>query len=206
MRPEDIENADLLLPDYIGFVFWKKSRRCVDAGTAGKLKGMLDRRISAVGVFVDEPLEVVAGLINEGIIDIAQLHGNEDEKYIAGLRRLIAPEKKIIRAFNVRSEEDIANANNSSADLILLDAGMGEGKAFDWTVAGKMTRDYILAGGLNPENVKEAVKRLKPYGVDVSSGIETDGVKDKSKMKEFVGIVRSISEECDQTDRNEEGS
>ena len=191
-RQQDIECANLLKPDYIGFVFWKKSRRYVDEEAAGRLRDALDKSITSVGVFVDEEPERVAHLINEGIIDAAQLHGGEDDEYIAKLRNLIMPGKVIIKAFRITSDEDIKIAQSSSADMILLDAGMGDGAAFDWTMIRDMQRPYILAGGLNCENVAKAVEMLSPYGVDVSSGIETDGVKDPEKMKEFVGIVRQI--------------
>ena len=191
-RWQDIECANLLKPDYIGFVFWKKSRRYTDEDTARQLRSALDKSITSVGVFVDEEPERVAHLINEGIIDAAQLHGGEDDEYIAKLRNLIMPGKVIIKAFRITSDEDIKIAQSSSADMILLDAGMGDGAAFDWTMIRDMQRPYYLAGGLDCQNVAKAVEMLSPYGVDVSSGIETDGVKDPEKMKEFVGIVRQI--------------
>ena len=191
-RQQDIECANLLKPDYIGFVFWKKSRRYTDEDTAWQLRSALDKSITSVGVFVDEEPERVAHLINEGIIDAAQLHGGEDDEYIAKLRNLIMPGKVIIKAFRITSDEDIKIAQSSSADMILLDAGMGDGAAFDWTMIRDMQRPYYLAGGLDCQNVAKAVEMLSPYGVDVSSGIETDGVKDPEKMKEFVGIVRQI--------------
>ena len=191
-RWQDIECANLLKPDYIGFVFWKKSRRYTDEDTARQLRSALDKSITAVGVFVDEDPERVAHLINEGIIDAAQLHGGEDDEYIAKLRNLIMPGKVIIKAFRITSDEDIIKAQSSTADMILLDAGMGDGAAFDWTMIRDMQRPYYLAGGLDCQNVAKAVEMLSPYGVDVSSGIETDGVKDPEKMKEFAGIVRSF--------------
>ncbi len=191
-RQQDIECANRLKPDCIGFVFWKKSRRYVDDETARQLRSALDKSITSVGVFVDEEPERVAHLINEGIIDAAQLHGGEDDEYIAKLRNLIMPGKVIIKAFRITSDEDIKIAQSSSADMILLDAGMGDGAAFDWNMIRDMQRPYYLAGGLDCQNVAKAVEMLSPYGVDVSSGIETDGVKDPEKMKEFVRIVRQI--------------
>ena len=191
-RWQDIECANRLRPDCIGFVFWKKSRRYVDEEAAGRLRDALDKSITSVGVFVDEEPERVAHLINEGIIDAAQLHGGEDDEYIAKLRNLIMPGKVIIKAFRITSDEDIKIAQSSSADMILLDAGMGEGASFDWTMIRDMQRPYYLAGGLDCQNVAKAVEMLSPYGVDVSSGIETDGIKDPGKMKEFAGIVRSF--------------
>jgi len=141
-----------------------------------------------VGVFVDESAEIVARLLNDGTIDIAQLHGGEDEEYISRLRKLTG--KPIIKAFRIESEEDIARAEKSSADHILLDSGMGTGKVFDWSLIQSIKRPYFLAGGLDCDNVGEAIKKLRPYAVDVSSGIETNGLKDKEKMAAFVAKVR----------------
>ena len=191
-RPEDIEAVNGLKPEYIGFVFFPGSKRYVTPETAKALKGLLDPEIRAVGVFVDEVPETVARLLEEGVIDIAQLHGHEDEAYISRLRQLTG--KPLIRAFRIRCEEDAKQAEASSADAILLDAGAGDGKTFDWSWLKAVTRPYFLAGGLNPENAGRAVRELKPYAVDVSSGIETDGFKDMTKMRAFVKAVRTEAE------------
>ena len=190
-RIEDIEVANTLKPDYIGFVFWEKSKRNVFPETARELKIALLPGIKAVGVFVDEAPEKVAGLLDEGIIDVAQLHGHEDEEYMARLRAL-APGKEIIKAFVIRSPEDLKAAEKSTADYLLLDSGTGTGKAFDHELlkSADIKKPWFLAGGMNPENVGEAIDLLNPFGVDVSSGIETDGKKDPDKMKRFVEEVR----------------
>lgn len=188
-RPCDIEMANQLKPEYIGLVFAKRSRRYVEPEKAFELKKMLLPEIKTVGVFVKETPEVVAGLLNEGILDMAQLHGGEDEAYINSLRSLTG--KPLIKAFRVDSAEDIAAAERCSADYVLLDSGDGgTGTVFDWTLPRQMKRPYFLAGGLTCENVGGAVKELRPYAVDVSSGIETDGCKDAGKMVEFVNAVR----------------
>ena len=187
-KKEDIASANIFKPDYIGFVFWKKSKRYVDPETARKLKDDLNKDIKAVGVFVDEDPDEVIRLINEKIIDVIQLHGHENESYIKHLR--FHTDKPIIKAFIVRNEEDIQLANESIADYVLLDAGLGEGKNFDWELLKNVNRPFFLAGGLFPENVKEVVHMINPFGVDVSSGIETDGHKDASKMGSFVANVR----------------
>lgn len=192
-RECDIEAANALKPEYIGFVFWKKSKRYVSPETAETLKAMLCEDISAVGVFVDEEPEAVAGLLKKGIIDIAQLHGSEDEEYIKKLRGLT--DKPIIKAFCIKSESDIINANGSGADFVLLDSGLGTGNSFDWSLIRKIKRPYFLAGGLGTENVGEALRELHPYAVDVSSKIETDGLKDKEKMRSFVFAVRGKESE-----------
>lgn len=181
-RPRDIETANDLMPDYIGFVFAPKSRRYVTPDRAAELKALLNPRIKAVGVFVDEEPDMVAAI---DAIDIIQLHGKEDETYIARLRRLTS--KPIIKAFKAPNFEGV---NDSSADMILLDSGAGTGKTFDWNIIKDIRRPYFLAGGLDPANVAEAIGRLRPHGVDVSGGIETDGFKDKEKAARFVAAVR----------------
>lgn len=185
-RPEDVAAANELKPEYVGFVFWEKSSRKVDRSLALGLKAALLPEIKAVGVFVDEDPLVVAGLLNDGIIDIAQLHGSEDEQYMARLRHE-APDKPIIKAFVIKSEQDIQRAKESTAEYLLLDSGKGTGRAFNWELIRNtdFEKPFFLAGGLSPENVAEAIKSINPYGVDVSSGIETDGRKDPDKMREF---------------------
>lgn len=187
-RAADIEAANELKPDYAGFVFAEKSRRAVTRETATELRYLLDPGIPAVGVFVDTPAETVAALLNDGIIDLAQLHGHEDANYIAALRR--QTDKPVIQAFRVRSANDAARAEASIADLILLDAGAGDGKTFEWELAESVRRPYFLAGGLTPENAESAMNRLHPFALDVSSGIETDGMKDPEKMRAFMRTVR----------------
>ncbi|MBR5712419.1 MAG: phosphoribosylanthranilate isomerase [Lachnospiraceae bacterium] len=226
-RPQDIEAANALAPDYIGFVFAEKSRRYVTPERARELRKLLKPGIAAVGVFVDAEPESVAGLLREGIIDIAQLHGAEDEVYIRRLRELT--DRPIIKAFRlgdaaagqektektvegsagtpaaVTKQDDFSTAQEevlraaaaSSADIVLLDSGAGTGMVLNWErlAERKFPREYILAGGLTPENVGEAIRSLHPMGVDVSSGIESEKVKDESKMAAFVDAVRDTQEE-----------
>lgn len=187
-RPCDIKAANRLKPEYIGFVFAPKSKRKVTSQKAADLKRLLAPNIKAVGVFVNENPESVACLLNIGMIDMAQLHGDEDETYIGQLRTLT--DKPVIKAFRIKTELDIKAANESSADYVLLDSGAGTGTVFDWKLIKSVKRPYFLAGGLNLNNVENAIKMLRPYAVDVSSGIETDGLKDKTKMAAFVDAVR----------------
>lgn len=187
-RPCDIEAANALKPDYIGFVFASKSRRYVTYEKAAELKKWLSPEIQAVGVFVNEHPQNVAKLLQNGIIDMAQLHGDEDEDYITQLRLLT--NKPMIRAFRIETAKDIKNAKQSMADYILLDSGAGTGTVFDWNLVKSIRRPYFLAGGLDLDNVTDAVKALHPFAVDVSTGIETDGAKDKIKMAAFVAAVR----------------
>lgn len=189
----DIEAANRLNPEYIGFVFAKKSRRYVDPAQARKLRARLNKGISPVGVFVNESPEAIANLVRSGIIDVVQLHGSEDEDFLRKLRELASC--PIIKAFSVKTPQDVRIACESSADLILLDSGGGgTGTVFDWDLLEPIRRPWFLAGGLSPENAADAIRRLAPYGVDVSSGIETDGVKDIQKMNDFVRAVRGAAE------------
>ena len=185
---EDIEAANAIKPDYIGFVFAEISKRRLSAPEASKLKSKLDPEINAVGVFLDDKLDFIASMLNLGIVDAVQLHGSENEEYIERVRQVT--DKPIIKAFIIRSKEDVERAEKSTADYILLDGGKGEGKVFDWSLLKAIKRPFFLAGGLNPDNAADAVKALKPYAVDVSTGIETDGVKDREKMAAFANAVR----------------
>ena len=187
-RPRDILAANQLRPEYIGFVFAPESKRYIAPKGAAELKELLDPNIQAVGVFVNETAETVARLLNRGVIDLAQLHGSEGGDYVDWLRMLTP--KPIIQAFRIATVQDVLRAEASAADHILLDAGAGTGTVFDWSMLRQLRRPYVLAGGLGPDNVEEAVERLHPYAVDVSSGIETDGGKDPEKMAAFVAAVR----------------
>lgn len=188
-RPCDIEAVNALMPDYIGFVFAKKSRRYVSPERAAELKAMLDPQIQAVGVFVNEDPVQIAELLEAGTIDIAQLHGQEGNAEIARLRELTS--HPLIQAFRIDSAGDVERANASPADYVLLDSGAGgTGTAFDWDLLKGIRRPYFLAGGLDAESLGMVKEKLDPYGVDVSSGIETDGLKDKDKMTAFVAAVR----------------
>lgn len=187
-RPCDIEAANQLMPEYIGFVFAPKSKRHVSSEQAAELKRLLAPEIKAVGVFVNETPEGIASLLNSGVIDLAQLHGNENEDDIKKLRTLT--DRPVIKAFRAGTAKDIAEAACSTADYILLDSGAGTGTVFDWGLLRKLSRPYFLAGGLGAGNVEQAIKTLRPFAVDVSSGIETNGVKDKEKMAAFVAAVR----------------
>ncbi len=184
----DIEVANGLKPDYIGFVFASKSKRYVTYEKAAELKDQLSPEIQAVGVFVDENPETVTEILNKGVMDIAQLHGGEDEDYIKRLRQ--RTDKPIIKAFRIETANDIETAEQSTADYILLDSGAGTGTVFDWELIQNIKRPYFLAGGLGVDNVGSAIEVLHPYAVDVSSGIETNGIKDKTKMAAFVTAVR----------------
>ena len=184
---DDISFANELLPEYVGFVFAPKSKRYVAPAQVAKLRAALHKNILAVGVFVNENISAVAELLNAGIIDAAQLHGSEDDTYIKNLRALTS--KPLIKAFRIN--DFIPNSKFLIPNcFILIDAGAGDGKTFDWNLIKNLRREYFLAGGLTPENVGDAIRTLNPFAVDVSSGIETDGKKDFNKMAAFVKAVR----------------
>ena len=192
-REEDIEIVNKYKPDYIGFVFSKSSRQ-VDFDKAKMLKELLDKDIQTVGVFVNEPIELIQRLCRSRIIDMVQLHGDEDEEYIKKLRAVI--KCRIIKAVRVKSTEQILEEEHKKCDFLLLDAYNknaygGSGKKFNWDlIPGELVKKYFLAGGLCCENISQAITALHPYAVDVSSGIETNGCKDKNKMAAFVAAVR----------------
>mgnify|MGYP000543240731 FL=1 len=191
-RNEDIEYVNEALPDYIGFVF-SKSRRQVTLQQAYDLKRDLNSRIKSVGVFVNEPQDMIAELAKNGIIDLAQLHGNEDNVYISKLREKTDGKVKIIKAISISNEFSIDQINEIDADFFLLDNGSGgTGKAFDYSLIKNKVNDRIfLAGGINAGNIKNAVS-LNPYCIDVSSGAESNGIKDREKI---IKLVRSIRDE-----------
>lgn len=204
-RPCDIDYVNDYRPDYIGFVF-AKSRRQVTRQQAQELKKNLAEGIAAVGVFVNADPEEIAGLVKDGIIDMVQLHGQEDEAYICRLRGLLGKGQKgpegqcavysakkpcpIIKAFSVRSLEDVKKACESSADYILLDNGAGgTGQRFDWKLIGDIDRPYFLAGGLGPDNIEDAMQ-YGAFALDLSSGVETEGFKDREKIETCIRRVR----------------
>ncbi len=192
-RPEDIEAVNAVRPDYIGFICNDRFWRYIPMEEARKLKRMLDSSIRAVGVFVDDPFEKIAEYLKNGVIDLVQLHGNESEYYIRQLQNVMAfqgTRVPIIKALKIESERDIEAARRNAADYVLLDNGAGTGASFDWTLIRDIERDYFLAGGLGPDNVREAVERFHPFAVDMSSSLETDKVKNPAKIEAAVRAVR----------------
>lgn len=197
-RPEDIEFANSLGVDYIGFVFAPQSKRYVTPAQALELKRLLNKQIQAVGVLVNEPILSVVKLVASGTIDVIQLHGNEDSFYIASLREELERNHlgntPIIKACSINSPQDIEQAKTWDCDYVLLDSKQGgSGTTFDWALVASMDKPYFLAGGLSLDNVKQAIATCHPMAVDVSSGIETDGVKDFTKMHDFVCLVRNAA-------------
>jgi phosphoribosylanthranilate isomerase len=192
-RMEDIEAVNAVRPDYIGFVF-AASRRQIDLETARALKQALDPGIAAVGVFVNHPVPEIIALAAAGIIDLIQLHGDEDEATV----RLLQTQTglPVIRAFRISSPADI---KATAADYRLFDTYDpsqygGSGTAFNWDLLQGVSGDFFLAGGLNSGNIESAISHVRPYCVDISSGVETDGVKDRDKILQIVDIIRGITD------------
>ncbi|MCI8615231.1 phosphoribosylanthranilate isomerase [Parablautia intestinalis] len=181
---KDISYVNQLNPDYIGFVFLQGRQRSVSFKDAAALRSLLKPEIQSVGVFVNEPLENVLSLLETGTIQLVQLHGRENTSYALKLKSLCR--KPIIKAFIIKGKEDIKRALDYPCDYLLLDNGLGTGEAFDWSLIQGIHKPFFLAGGLNPANVKDAIKRTHPYAVDVSSGVETNCRKDYQKIKAFI--------------------
>lgn len=187
--PEDIAYVNEAKPDYCGFIIeFPKSSRNVTGDQVRILIAELDKNIIPVGVFVNAAPERVEELLLDGTIRIAQLHGQEDDDYIRRIQKNTG--SQVIKAFSVKTAQDIELALKSPADYILLDqGGGGTGQTFDWSLIPEIKRSFFLAGGLGPDNLEQAVDMIRPYAVDLSSSVETDGVKDRSKILEAVNLV-----------------
>ena len=198
-RECDIDYVNKYRPDYIGFIFSttpNRFRRQVSVKQAERLKKKLNDQIKVVGVFVNEPIEFIVDICNNNTVDVIQLHGEENEDYIIGLKSFI--NKPIIKAIKVQSTEQIIKAENLSCDYLLLDTYKknsygGTGEKFNWDIIPKnMEKPFFLAGGLTAENVALAISTVKPYCVDLSSSSETNGYKDELKIKRIIEEVRRI--------------
>ena len=187
-RLEDIIAVNRHGADYAGFVFFEKSKRYVDPYKANELISLLRADIKPVGVFMDEPLDNVVRIARITGVELVQLHGHESEEYVEYVKRTL--DRPVIKAYKASEEGALEKALNSNADYVMIDSGAGSGKKFDWSILKDFKRDYFLAGGLDPESVGEAIRMLEPFAVDVSSGVETDGIKDEKKIAEFIEAVR----------------
>lgn len=189
-RKEDIGIINRYHPDFAGFILAENRKRTISEEQLETLRKMLDPDIQSVAVFVNQDVSYPAEIFHAGLADYIQLHGSEDEAYIHALRKE-APGVRIIQAFSISEESDIRNAEKSSADLILLDHGKGgTGSSFDWKLICHMKRPFLLAGGLNAQNITAAISVTHPYAVDASSGVETNGYKDEKKIRELMKAVR----------------
>ena len=194
----DINCVNLARPDYIGYIFVPGRWRCISPETAKELSINLLAGIKVAGVFVNEDPLQICRIASMGFLDAVQLHGQESMQDIQILRSMLKEsgcgKVQIWKAFRIETADDIRMAKESIADMILLDCGSGgSGRAFDWTLLmreGIPSRPWFLAGGLKPDNVGSAIDSLHPWGVDVSSGVETNKAKDPDKIRRFMEQVR----------------
>ena len=190
-RYEDVAAINKAMPDYVGFIF-APGRRYVNPDMACQLRMMLDPKIISVGVFVNAELAEVAGIFDSGAISVVQLHGDEEEAYIDKIKILLGcPIIKVVAVGEFFAPELVSK----SADYLLFDTlgrkRGGSGIPFDWSlIKGFRQQPFFLAGGMNETNVREAIELLSPYGVDVSSSLESEGFKDAEKIARFVSAVR----------------
>lgn len=190
-REEDIKYVNELKPDYIGFVFAKSSRE-ITLEWGKNLVKKLDKNIKTVGIFVDKEISEVEKIASTLKLHVLQFHGKEDNEYMSCFK-----DYEVWKALGVTSKEDLKGISKYKADGILLDSKVlgrigGTGESFNWDIISnfKVNKKLILAGGLNSNNVKEGISKVKPNIVDVSSGVEIESFKDFSKIKEFIKKVR----------------
>lgn len=179
-REEDIEYVNKLKPDYAGFILSDGFKRSVPTATAKKLIAMLDKDIKAVGVFVNDDIEKINSLVREGVIDTVQLHGSETPEYC---RQIEADVIKSLETHSFDKSEEYDTA------FLLFDSGKGSGKVFDWSEIPQTNKPFFLAGGINKDNISDAVSKVGAYCIDLSSAVETNGVKDYNKMKEIMDCI-----------------
>lgn len=196
-RFEDVELMNIFRPDFVGFVF-AESKRQVSPRKASELSAQLDKGIKKVGVFVNENIDTVSEAVEAASLDVIQLHGEENEEYIKSLR-VFFPQKSIWKAVRVKSSEDIKKAEGLSVDMLLLDSFSeseygGSGRVADLSVIKccEISKPYFLAGGINASNAISIFNEIKPNGLDISSGIEENGVKDFNKIQEIMRCIEWI--------------
>ncbi|RBP46909.1 phosphoribosylanthranilate isomerase [Garciella nitratireducens] len=189
-RIEEIDYINKFKPEYIGFIF-AKSKRQVSLDTAIRLRHRLSKEIKSVGVFVDQEIEKVEKIAQKVGLDVLQFHGQEDRSYINHFK-----EYEVWKAILVSNKRELFKMYPYKNIRLLFDSEQGgSGKPFDWNIIKKchLEKQIILAGGLDCDNVVEAIQKLHPFAVDVSSGVETNGVKDAQKVKKFIKKVREFS-------------
>ncbi|MFD1319291.1 phosphoribosylanthranilate isomerase [Loigolactobacillus zhaoyuanensis] len=193
MQPADAEAVNQAQPDFAGFIFVAGKRRQISFAKAARIRQAIQPQIKTVGVFVDAPLPDMLAAVQQNIISVVQLHGHEPETTVQALQQAGA------QVIQVQHQ-----ATLTSADYVLYDAAQpGSGKIFDWHQLPKQPpRLFFLAGGLNLTNIKTALTQVQPAGVDVSSGVETNGIKDSAKISAFVQAVRQFNLEVSRNAKN----
>ena len=200
-REQDIDYVNEARPDYCGFVF-AASKRQVSPAQPAQLRQRLAEGITVAGVFVNASVGDIIALYRDGVIDIAQLHGDEDKAYIAHLKEASGntpiPVIQVIKSSNLKTPCPLCppclcenSSEDNNADYYLIDSGSGSGETFDWGLLNSLNIDkpWFLAGGINLDNIEQAMA-INPFGVDISSGAETDGVKDREKILQLVTTIR----------------
>ncbi|MGD8113707.1 MAG: phosphoribosylanthranilate isomerase [Sphaerochaetaceae bacterium] len=186
---EEIDMVNEALPDYIGFVF-AESRRKVDLHKALLLRRKLDERIKSVGVFVDEKVDYVIEAVKSKAIDIVQLHGTEDDTYIRKLKASVPVQ--VIKAVRMGENKNVL-LDSPLSDFLLADSFAGSGRTFDWSIALQSEKPLFIAGGIGEENIERAFEIFQPYAFDLSSSVETNGYKDREKIRKITMILRSLN-------------
>lgn len=181
-----------LVPDFVGFVFARKSRHFISPEHASYLRSKLKPGIKSVGVFNNESLHSVAMCVETAGLSMVQLHGDETGEYIAALREYV--HCPIMKVYKVAKPIDAEKALYSTADYVMLDGGnAGDGKTFDWSMLGRMRRKFFLSGGLNPDNIQQALLLdPQPYALNTNSGVEAHRTKDFRKVMKFIQTVKSF--------------
>lgn len=196
--PSDVESVNAALPDMTGFIFDATRKRYVKPEDAEQLRQLLDPGIEPVGVFVNASPQEIADVLAVCRVRTVQLHGQETYEQIEAVRA-VNPGIRIIKAYRIddepeQAQRDLEEALHSPADLILLDHGVGgTGETFDWSVLRDLAqkRPFILAGGISADNAAMAIQLARPYALDASSSVETDGHKDPAKVQELVHTIRT---------------
>lgn len=188
-RECDIDYVNQTMPDYIGFIIgFAKSHRNITLEQVASFKEMLDTSIKSVGVFVNATFDDIIAVSQ--YLDVIQLHGGEDNDYIATLREML-PDKEIWKAFKIKSQVDLDLSQSINADKIVLDNGYGTGECFDWSLLETFPKEFILAGGINCDNIRQAIDTFHPDIIDISSGVETDKLKDLNKITHIIKEIRT---------------
>lgn len=196
-RPCDIDYVNHFMPDYIGFIFAPNSPRTITPEFAADICQNLNPHIKKVGVFVNQSVDFISNTASIVKLDVCQLHGNENFQYITELNKNINVD--VWKAVRVANINDILYADKLNVSTLLLDSFSskshgGTGKTADWNIIAnaEITKPFFLAGGLNELNLIDAINQTNPYGVDISSGIETDGFKDYNKIKTVMQIIKNM--------------
>ena len=204
-NPMDINYVNRVRPDYIGLVFDPEDSRYVDPDVAAELKQSLSPAIKAAGMFKGQEIKDIVSIAEKVQVDLVELHGDADNTYINTLRARLHSGIPIIKAFKVASESDLTSLNSSTADYVLIDnyndndtdndTEPEETFNADLLRGAGINKPLFIAGGIRPDNVRRAIHIFNPDAVDAGSSLDTDGCKDLSKMKKFVSVVRSVSDE-----------